>query len=125
MMEYDSGQANKAKAAVKEKTTVGIDLGIKSFLVTSAGQQYGNPKHLRIAMSRLKFVQRRCSKYKGKQTRYRLAILHEKVTNKRRDFLHKTSTRLIRENQSLAIEDLNIKGMVHNHKLAQSILDCS
>ena len=121
----DTGQANKAKAAIKEKTTVGIDLGITSFLVASNGQQYPNPKHLRLAMSRLKYVQRKCSKYKGKRTGHRLAVLHEKVTNKRKDFLHKTSTGLIRENQSLAIEDLNIKGMLLNHKLAQGITDCA
>jgi len=121
----DSGEANKTKAAVKEKATVGLDLGIKSFLVASNGQEFANPKHLRPALSRLKYIPRKCSIHKSKRTRHRLALLHEKITNKPKDFLQKTSTRLIRENQSLAIEDLNIKGMVRNHKLTQAIMDCS
>ena len=113
------------KALIKENTTVGIDLGIKSFLVSSDGKMFENPKHLRKAQSKLKYVQRKYSKYKGKRTKHRLALLHEKVTNQRKDFLHKTSIELIRENQSIAIEDLNINGMLKNHNLAQSITDVS
>jgi len=113
------------KALIKENTTVGIDLGIKSFLVSSDGKMFENPKHLRKAQSKLKYVQRKYSKYKGKRTKHHLALLHEKVTNQRKDFLHKTSIELIRENQSIAIEDLNINGMLKNHNLAQSITDVS
>jgi putative transposase len=119
----ETGEVNKPKPTIKENTTVGLDLGIKSFLVTSNGGTFANPKYLRTAMSRLKFVQRRYSKYKGKKNKHRLAMLHERVANQRKDFLHKASTTLIRENQSVAIEDLNISGMVKNHKLAQSITD--
>ncbi|TPE42392.1 RNA-guided endonuclease TnpB family protein [Pontibacter mangrovi] len=119
----ETGETNKSKPEIKEKSTVGVDLGIKSFLVASNGETFSNPKYLRTAMSRLKFVQRRYSKHKGKKTKHRLAILHEKVANQRKDFLHKASTKLIRENQSIAIEDLNISGMVKNHSLAQSISD--
>ena len=119
----DTGEAIKAKAKIKEQTTIGIDLGIKTFLVTSDGQKFDNPKFLRKAQSRLKFIQSKYSKHKGKRTKHRLAILHEKVANQRKDFLHKTSTKLIRENQSVAIEDLQIKNMVKNHCLAQSISD--
>jgi len=119
----DTGEAIKPKAPIREKTTIGIDLGIKSFLVTSDGQEFDNPKFLRKAQARLKFTQSKYSKHKGKRTKHRLAVLHEKVANQRKDFLHKTSTKLIRDNQSVAIEDLQIKNMVKNHCLAQSISD--
>ena len=119
----DTGEAIKSKSAIKEKTTIGIDLGIKSFLVTSDGQEFDNPKFLKNSLARLKFVQSKFSKHKSKRTKHRLAILHERVANQRKDFLHKTSTKLIRENQSVAIEDLSIANMVKNHCLAQSISD--
>ena len=119
----ETGEAIKAKAKIKEDTTIGIDLGIKTYLVSSDGKEYDNPKFLRKAQSRLKFVQRKYSKHKGKRTKHRLAILHEKVANQRKDFLHKTSTQLIRDNQSVAIEDLAVSNMVRNHKLAQSVSD--
>lgn len=119
----ETGEVIKTKAPIKEKTTIGIDLGINSFLVTSDGQEFDNPKFLRKAQSKLKFIQSKYSKHKGKRTKNRLVILHERVANQRKDFLHKTSTKLIRENQSLVIEDLQIKNMVKNHCLAQSISD--
>lgn len=120
-----TGEAIKPKAKIKKSTTVGIDLGIKNFIVASDGKEFDNPKFLRKAQSRLKFVQRKYSKHKGKRTKHRLAILHEKVANQRKDFLHKTSTQLIRDNQSVAIENLQVANMVKNHKLAQAITDCS
>lgn len=119
----ETGEVIKAKKTIKEKTTVGIDLGIKTFLVASNGQEFANSKFLKQSLNRLKFVQSKYSKNKGKHTKHRLAILHEKVTNQRKDFLHKTSTQLIRENQSIAVEDLAVSNMVKNHKLAQSISD--
>jgi len=119
----ETGEAIKAKVKIKENTTVGIDLGIKTYLVSSDGKEYNNPKFLRKAQSRLKFVQRKYSKHKGKRTKHKLAILHEKVTNQRKDFLHKTSSELIKNHDSLAIEDLAVPNMVKNHKLAQSISD--
>ena len=119
----ETGEENKKAKPVKEKTTVGIDLGIKSFLVASNGQTFDNPKFLRKAQGRLKYVQRKFSKHKGKITKHRLAILHEKVANQRKDFLHKVSTKLIRESQSIAIETLQISNMLKNHSLAQSISD--
>jgi len=119
----ETGESIKPKVIIEESTTIGIDLGIKTYLVTSDGQEFDNPKFLREAQNRLKYVQHKYSIYKGKNTKHRLAILHEKVANQRKDFLHKTSTKLIRENQSIAIEDLNVSGMVKNHCLAQSISD--
>lgn len=121
----DTGEDPMPKPKVTEETTVGVDLGIKSFLVTSDGEILDNPKYLRKAQSRLKYTQSKYSKHKGTKTKRRLTKLHEKVVNKRKDFLHKASTKLIRENQSIAIEDLNIKGMLKNHCLAQSITDVS
>ena len=119
----ETGEPIKPKTVVKESTTVGIDLGIKTYLVSSDGKEFDNPKYLRKAQSKLKYVQRKYSKYKGKRTKQKLAKLHEKVANKRKDFLHKTSSELIKNHDSLAIEDLAVSNMVKNHKLAQSISD--
>ena len=119
----ETGEPIKPKTVVKESTTVGIDLGIKTYLVSSDGKEFDNPKYLRKAQSKLKYVQRKYSKYKGKRTKQKLAILHEKVANQRKDFLHKTSSELIKNHDSLAIEDLAVSNMVKNHKLAQSISD--
>ena len=113
------------KAPITESTTIGIDLGIKDFAITSDGEVFDNPKNLRKAQSKLKYVQRKYSKNKGKRTKKRLALLHEKVVNKRKDFLHKTSTKLIRENQTICLEDLAVNNMVKNHCLAQAINDVS
>lgn len=121
----ETGEKLKPKAKVEENTTVGIDLGIKTYLVSSDGKEFDNPKYLRKAQSKLKYVQRKYSKYKGKRTKQKLAILHEKVANKRKDFLHKTSSELIKNHDSLAIEDLAVSNMVKNHKLAQAIQDVS
>lgn len=121
----ETGEPIKPKTVVKESTTVGIDLGIKTYLVSSDGKEFDNPKYLRKAQSKLKYVQRKYSKHKGKRTKQKLAILHEKVANKRKDFLHKTSSELIKNHDSLAIEDLAVSNMVKNHKLAQAISDVS
>lgn len=119
----ETGEAIKQKAKIKENTTVGIDLGLKTYIVSSDGQEFDNPKFLRKAQSRLKYVQRKYSKYKGKRTKQRLALLHEKVANQRKDFLHKTSSELIKNHDSICIEDLAVSNMIKNHKLAQSISD--
>ena len=121
----DTNTEMPIKTMVEESTTVGIDLGIKHFAITSNGEYFENPKNLRKAQGKLKYVQRKYSKCKGKRTKQRLALLHEKVVNKRKDFLHKVSTKLIRENQTIAIETLSVKNMVKNHNLAQAINDVS
>lgn len=113
------------KAPITESTSIGIDLGIKDFAITSEGEVFDNPKNLRKAQSKLKYVQRKYSKNKGKRTKQHLALLHEKVVNKRKDFLHKTSIKLIRENQTICLEDLAVSNMVKNHNLAQAINDVS
>ena len=112
---------------------IGLDLGIKSFIKDSNGNVIENPKHLRKAEKRLKKQQRNLSrKYCTSQERSNnyekqrivVAKLHEKIANQRKDFQHKLSTKYICENQTICIEDLNVKGMMKNHKLARSIQEC-
>lgn len=115
---------------IKESTSVGLDLGIKSFLVSSDGQVFDNPKPLRKAMDRLKILQRRNSrKKKGSNNKCKhnrkIAIIHERVKNIRTDFLHKASDVITKQYDTIIVEDLNVAGMVKNHKLAQSINDVS
>lgn len=117
-----------AKKPIKEITSVGIDLGIKTFAVLSDGKEYENPKYLRNSLTRLKVLQRRVSrKKKGSANRKkavkRLAIIHEKVTNQRKDFLHKFSDAITKQYDTICVENLNVYGMVKNHKLALSIND--
>ncbi len=114
----------------KVETKIGIDLGIKEFAICSNGDKYDNPKHLRKSEKRLKKLQKDLSrKPKGSKNRnkvrLKVAKLHEKIANQRKDFLHKTSTKIIRENQSIVIEDLCIKNMLKNHKLAKAISEVS
>lgn len=121
----DTNTEIPTKAPITESTTIGIDLGIKDFAITSEGEVFENPKFLRNSISKLKYVQRKFSKKKGKRTKNKLAELHEKVANQRKDFLHKVSTKLIRENQTICLETLAVKNMVKNHNLAQAISDVS
>lgn len=121
---------NKPKHKINEKTTIGIDLGIKDFAILSNGTKIANPKYLRSSEKRLKCLQRRASrKVKGSENRrkanLKVAKVHENITNKRMDFLHKVSTKLIRENQTICLETLNVSGMLKNHCLAKSISDAS
>jgi len=116
------------KKEVKSTNAIGIDLGVSNFIITSDGNKIDNPKYLRNSLSRLKVLQRRLSRKKkgstNKKKAYKkIAIMHEKVANKRKDFLHKLSTQLINNHDTLCMEDLNIIGMVKNHKLALSISD--
>lgn len=120
------------KLPITEKTTIGIDVGIKHFVTTSDGFKYENPKFLQSASKRLTVLQRRASKKKKasinrKKANYQVAVQHEKITNKRNDFLHKLSHNLVCENQTtmIACEDLNIKGMIKHYNLAKSISDAS
>ena len=107
---------------------IGIDLGLKSFLVTSTGESVQPPKFLRVSEDKLKLAQRRLSrKQKGSanrnKARHKVALIHEKISNQRNDFLHKLSHRLISENQAIFAEDLNVKGMMANRHLAKSVAD--
>lgn len=118
------------KAPINHETSVGIDVGIKDFAVLSNGQVFENPKYLEKAEKRLKVLQRRLAKkQKGSKRREkaRLAVAkaHEKVKNCRLDYIHKVTSKIIRENQTVIIEDLNVDGMMKNHKLAKHIASVS
>ena len=105
---------------------IGIDVGIKAFYSDSNGNAVSNPKYLEKSMRKLIREQRKLSKKeknsnnRNKQ-RVKVALIHEKITNQRNDFLQKQSTMLIRENQTICIEELKVKNMMRNHKLAQHI----
>jgi putative transposase len=107
---------------------VGLDVGIEHFTTDSDGKQIENPHHLKKTLKRLKRRQKKLSKKekysknRNKQ-RIRLASLHERVTSQREDFLHKLSRYYVDRYDFIAIEDLNIRGMVRNHKLSSSISD--
>ena len=114
------------KPEIRYETTIGVDLGLTHFAILSNGEKIENPKHLQKSLNRLKFLQRRLSRKKAgskrrDKARICVAKLHEKITNQRNDFLHKLSIRLIRENQTIALETLNVQGMMQNHRLAQAI----
>ena len=114
----------------KNGSVIGIDLGIKEFCITSNGDMISNPKYLKKSLDKLAKLQRELSrKPKGSsnrnKARIKVARQFEKVSNQRRDFLQKLSTELIRQNDIICIEDLQVKNMVKNHKLAQAISDVS
>ena len=109
---------------------VGIDVGLKEFAICSDGYRVANPKHFRKAEKRLAKLQKDLARKKFgsknyEKNRLQVAKLHEKIKNQRADFLHKLSTKLTRENQSIAIEDLRIKNMMKNHNLAKAISEAS
>lgn len=109
---------------------IGIDVGIKDFYTDSNGNTISNPKYLEKTMRKLVREQRRLSRkvkgsYNRDKQRMRVALVHEKITNQRNDFLQKQSTMLIRENQTICIEDLSIRNMIRNHKLAKHIASVS
>lgn len=115
-----------------EKTgnNIGIDLGIKEFCITSDGGIVQNPHYLKKSLDKLAKLQRRLSrKSKGgsnrNKARIKVARLQEHITNQRKDFLQKLSTEIIRINDIICIEDLQVKNMIKNHKLAQAIADVS
>ncbi|MCC0176604.1 transposase [Waterburya agarophytonicola K14] len=108
---------------------IGVDLGVKDVMVTSTGFASGNPKHYQKYQARLKTLQRRLAKKKkGSNNRYKaklkVAKLHAKIADCRKDFLHKLTTQLVRENQAIYTETLAVKNMMSNHKLAKAIADC-
>lgn len=115
---------------VNKEKAIGIDLGLKDFAAFSTGEKIGNPKYLRMYEKKLVQWQKKLSRrQKGgknrEKARRKVAKWHEKVTNARNDFLHKLSTRLIRENKVICLEDLQVDNMIKNHKLAKSIADAS
>jgi putative transposase len=111
---------------IKQESSVGIDLGIKSFIVTSDGLKTGNPRHLQKSLSHVKYLGRQHSKKKKggqnrKKSQFRLALCHEKITDQRKGFLHKLSAELIKNHDTLCFETLKIENMVKNHTVAQAV----
>jgi putative transposase len=123
------------KKPIKEKTAIGIDVGLKHFATLSNGTKIENPKYLFHSLKRLRIEQRSLQrKYKkGKKfeeqsnsyKKQKLVVvrLHEKISNQRKDFLHKLSSAIVKQNDTICVENLNIEGMVQNRNLSRSILD--
>jgi len=109
---------------------VGIDTGIKDLAILSDGKIYENIKVLKSKLKKLKYQQRQLSKkQKGCNSRQKqkikLSLTHEKITNIRKDYLHKISTEIVKNHDIISVEDLSVKNMMKNHKLAQSLSDVS
>ena len=114
----------------KTGSVIGIDLGIKEFCITSNGDMISNPKYLKKSLDKLAKLQRELSrKTRGSsnrnKARIRVARLQEHIANQRKDFLQKLSTEIIKNNDIICLEDLQVKNMIKNHKLARSIADVS
>lgn len=107
---------------------VGVDVGLKDVAVLSTGEKIANPRHLQRSERRLKHAQRDLSRKQTgsknrEQARLKVAREHARIADQRRDGLHKLTTRLIRENQTVCVESLAVKNMVRNHALAKAISD--
>lgn len=112
----------------KVKAAVGLDVGLNSLVTLSTGEHIPNPRHDNRELARKRVLSRRYARTKKgsknrEKARLKLARLHARVTDRRRDHLHKLSTRLVRENQAIVVEDLNVRGMVRNRSLARAISD--
>jgi putative transposase len=122
----DDGKADPELVPVDK--AIGIDVGLTHFAITSDGSKFGNPKFFVKHQRNLKRKQQKLSKKKkGSQNRKKerlvVAKVHAKIARCREDFLHKLSRKIVNENQVIAVENLNIKGMVKNHNLAKAISD--
>jgi putative transposase len=113
----------------KAQKAIGIDVGISSLITTSDGQKVANPKHFKRLYKKLRRVQKAYSRTQKasknrEKARIKVARIHAKIGDSREDFLHKLTTQLVRENQTIVVEDLAVRNLVKNHKLAQAISDC-
>lgn len=114
----------------KTGNSLGIDLGIKEFATTSNGDTIANSKYLSNSLRKLAKLQKELSRKSiggsnKNKARIKVARQHENIANQRKDFLQKLSSQIIKENDIICIEDLQVKNMIKNHKLAQSISDVS
>lgn len=128
----DNGVKETELQPINAETTIGIDTGIKSFVISSDGRTFEANRKLKDSLKRLKCLQRRASrKAKGSSNRKKanksVAILHEKITNKRLDYIHKTTHALCDSQavSTICVEDLNVSGILKNHKVAQAMSDVS
>jgi len=120
------------KVAIEADTTIGIDMGVKDFAIMSDGQKIDNPKHLAKSAKKLTKAQQRLSKkIKGSnnraKARIKVARVHNKINNQRKDFLHKLSSKIVSENQTVCLEDLDVKGLLMENEsyTSKAIADCS
>jgi putative transposase len=127
----DNGVKQPKQQKIKEDKTIGIDLGIKTFATLSNGVKFNNSKFLKKQEIKLVVHQKRLSKkQKGsknyEQQKLKIAKIHEKISNQRKDFQHKVSSQIAYDNQvnTICMETLSTKNMMKNHKLAGSIGDC-
>lgn len=116
------------KKLKRVKAAVGIDVGLNALVTLSTGEHIANPRYDAGELARKQRLSRRYARTKKgsknrERARLKLARLHARVSDRRRDHLHKLSTRLVRENQAIVVEDLNVRGMVRNRSLARSISD--
>jgi putative transposase len=123
-------EENQSRYFPKTGVSCGIDVGLENFATLSTGEVKENPRFFRQAEKALKMQQRKVSKKKVRGANRRKAVVllgkeHLKIQNQRKDFFHKTSLQLIKEYDEIAVEDLNIKGLVKNHHLAKAISDAS
>jgi putative transposase len=121
-------EENQSRFFPKTGDSVGLDVGLENFATLSTGKAIENPRFFRKAENALKIQQRQVSKKKRRGANRRKAVVmlgkkHLKVQNQRKDFFHKTSLQLVKEFDEIAVEDMNIAGMVKNHHLAKSISD--
>jgi putative transposase len=119
-----------SKQEILEETSIGIDVGLSTYATLSTGEKIENPKWLKKSLRKLQHLSRKHSKKKSnsknkEKARIKLAKLHEKVANQRRDFQHKLSKKLVSENQTICVETLGIIDMLQNKRLARSISDAS
>jgi len=124
----ETGQPKPEKKPIKVETSVGIDLGIKDFVITSDGMKFKNHDFFKSAMNELRIQQRSLARKKKGSNHYKkqkmvLSLLHEHIKNQRQDYLHKISKYLVDNYDTICMEDLNVSGMVKNHKLARAISD--
>ena len=123
------------KKLINEKSSVGLDLGIKDFCITSDGKKFENKKFLKSTMRELRIAQRTLSRRFQKKKKsneqsngYKkqkmvVALLHEKIRNQRQDYLHKISKYLVDNYDTICLEDLSVSNMVKNHSLSRAISD--
>lgn len=124
LIDYDIKQKDKLD------TVIGLDLGIKDFIVDSNGNRYENKHFYKKYENKLKKLQKRLSKKQKdsnnrNKIRIKLAKNYEKIKNQRNAYLHQITSKMVNENQVICIEDLNVNGMMFNHKLAKSIQELS
>jgi putative transposase len=129
-IDVDDGNKPPQKKLITFQGSIGIDVGLSTYATLSTEEKIGNPRPIQRALGRLRCLHRRLSKKKKgsknrEKARQRLARCYERITNQRTDFQQKLSTRLIRENQAIIVDSLNVRGMMKNRKLARQISDAA